>query len=293
MYNNCPECGSYNKPGTAFCDCGYAFDYKGFHSKDAKDHTEMLLFITLKRVCIGAMVLSVVVFACTFPFRNLLPGIASIRPELYLDPIQTEENIPPQFEVSQGNQTYQVLPRFQYELYGLVVSHHHSDSVTDVLHEKWDDFLNIKDLCVVWGSNIETGVYKEITYSSGNFTCFCKFADHEIASRFDGTALSNNHLLSDDPKLSRRILDTRNGDQIHLKGYLSKYMNHRNGFSRDTSTNRTDRGNGACETIYVTDFEIIEPANAIVRILNTLSWMIFSACVVLFFSLAFIFPKQK
>jgi hypothetical protein len=37
---------------------------------------------------------------------------------------------------------------------------------------------------------------------------------------------------------------------------------HTNGeFNRGTSTNRTDKGNGACETIYVEDYDIIKTGN--------------------------------
>ena len=40
----------------------------------------------------------------------------------------------------------------------------------------------------------------------------------------------------------------------------------RNGFQRGSSTSRTDRGNGACETIYIDIFEVIEPATSYWRI---------------------------
>ena len=50
------------------------------------------------------------------------------------------------------------------------------------------------------------------------------------------------------------------GDQIKIKGYLVDYKVAKDGqtlFTRGTSTTRTDNGNGACETIYVEDVEII------------------------------------
>ena len=51
------------------------------------------------------------------------------------------------------------------------------------------------------------------------------------------------------------------GDQVRLRGVLAEYRNPQNGFFRSTSTTRDDTGNGACETIYVTDFEIVRKAN--------------------------------
>jgi hypothetical protein len=49
----------------------------------------------------------------------------------------------------------------------------------------------------------------------------------------------------------------RIGDQIRVHGWLAKYSNDQ-GFSRDTSITRDDRGNGACETIYVREFSILQ-----------------------------------
>jgi hypothetical protein len=49
------------------------------------------------------------------------------------------------------------------------------------------------------------------------------------------------------------------GDQIQISGMLAKYKNNQ-GFNRGTSITRTDTGNGACETIYVNDFQITQPS---------------------------------
>ncbi|PIE01707.1 MAG: hypothetical protein CSA81_10580 [Acidobacteria bacterium] len=293
MYNNCPGCGSYNAPGTQFCDCGHALNGKSFVARQAKARNEAVLFNLLKRTSQLMMLVSALTFAVTFPFKKSLPEVDQILELLYSEPIQTDADVPEPFEVHVQRESYLVTPRFYYEIYGLVVSHHHADSVTDVLHEKWDDYLNIKDICVVWGPNIQSGVYLETTYSSGNFTCFCKFRDRATMDRFDWTAMSNNHLLSDNAAISRRILNADIGDQIAIRGFLSKYENARNGFKRDTSTTRTDTGNGACETIYVTDFEILKAGSFIPRLVNYVSGGLFCVALILFLSLAFLFPKQK
>ncbi len=43
--------------------------------------------------------------------------------------------------------------------------------------------------------------------------------------------------------------------------YLAEYSHNHNGqpLKRGTSIVRTDTGNGACETIYIEDFEILKP----------------------------------
>jgi hypothetical protein len=80
--------------------------------------------------------------------------------------------------------------------------------------------------------------------------------------------LSNNHLLADDPLVKEAMMRARPGDHVRIKGMLARYRNPANGFDRGTSTSRDDTGNGACETIYVTDFEVVSPANGGVRRLH-------------------------
>jgi hypothetical protein len=55
------------------------------------------------------------------------------------------------------------------------------------------------------------------------------------------------------------------GDHVQFKGYLSEYANQANGFKRGTSTTRVDNGNGACETVYLTEFAVIKKANLKLR----------------------------
>ena len=84
--------------------------------------------------------------------------------------------------------------------------------------------------------------------------------------------LSNNHVLIDDELIKTKLMSSEPGDQIWLKGYLAEYSNPANGFHRSTSTNRTDTGNGACETIYVTDFELVKKSNPQVRLIYSISY---------------------
>jgi hypothetical protein len=51
----------------------------------------------------------------------------------------------------------------------------------------------------------------------------------------------------------------RIGDQIHVRGLLASYASP--GGKRGTSTTRDDQGDGACETIFVRDFAVLEPAH--------------------------------
>ena len=55
-------------------------------------------------------------------------------------------------------------------------------------------------------------------------------------------------------------MQIRKWDQIVLKGYLVNYR-HDQGFHRKTSITRNDKGGGACETLFVTQCQILRKGN--------------------------------
>ena len=86
--------------------------------------------------------------------------------------------------------------------------------------------------------------------------------------------------LVDDDDIRQALMRSEPGDHIRLKGMLVEYSNPANGFRRGTSTTRTDTGNGACETIYVEDFEVIRKANHGVRMFYTVAlWTTLLSCI--------------
>lgn len=180
-------------------------------------------------------------------------------------PLQTATEARP-FETEVNGQRYRIKPLFDYQLEGVVVSYHDADSIADIWHHgSWQDFINVRDLCVIWGNNVRSGVYMDMHFSNDSWTCWAYWPDRETRSRFRMTQLSNNHILSDDEDLKEALMAAEPGDHIRLSGMLAAYANPGNGFKRGSSTTRTDTGNGACETIYLQDFEIVNRANPGIR----------------------------
>lgn len=198
--------------------------------------------------------------------QDTLPSPESILPDMHLDPVQTEIDESP-FETTVGEFTYTVEPQYAYELHGLVVSRHDADSWLDYLHKRWGDELNVADLCVLWGRNVVDDLYHEFDFSSGQFTCNFQTRSREAWQAFDLAAISNNHLLTDDAGLASAIRGARIGDQVRIRGVLANYS-HGGGFSRGTSTVRTDTGNGACETVWVEAFEVLRGASPLWRLVT-------------------------
>jgi hypothetical protein len=201
---------------------------------------------------------SLILLAVAWWRKDVLPDNRLLREQLLEEPIQVATR-KAAFDTTVNGVDYTVKPLYDYEIYGMVVSKHDSDTWWDYLHKEWNDNLNVADLCMVWGANVENGSYKDISFSSGQFTCNFSTRSSEAYAAFDQTAISNNHLITDDPSLARKISSIKVGDQVHFRGYLAEYShNHGMPFKRGTSTVRNDTGNGACETVYLEDLEVLQ-----------------------------------
>ena len=238
----------------------------------------------LRRLAKVILPAAALAFAISFFMRNRLPDKSLIFEPLLQNPVQTKVSVSGPFDVTRKKVTYTVTPLFSYELWGMIVSYHDSASFIDVSHKLWNDYLNTKDICVIWGKNVETGVYERMRFKNRDFTCFYRYPDRETGDLFTEDCLSNNHLLPADPFVAAAVQKARQGDQVHFKGWLVSYGQKGAPYSRGSSTVRDDRGNGACEVVYVTEFEILREANAAWRALYKLSLVLIalSLAVLLF-----------
>lgn len=203
------------------------------------------------------MAASFVIAIVAFVNRNDLPGTLEPVEALADEPRQRPTREQP-FVVQYNDVEYRVEPEYAYELVGLVVSFRHHDGRSR-MHRRSNDHLNMLDLCVLWGETASNPHLGRIDFWNGIFTCNVSTRDRDAWESFDMTELSNNHLLSENDFIRDRVRDIRVGDQVRISGALASYVSD-NGSRRGTSTTRTDTGDGACETIYVRDFEIVRAA---------------------------------
>jgi len=235
----------------------------------------------IKVVLLAALVL---LFFCILN-KGRWPKGDDFRPEVFQEPVQKSEALPRPFDVAQKGYIYTVYPIYEYELWGMVVSSHYAGSFLDIAHEAWKDYLNIKDLCVIWGRNLETDAFREIKFWNRDFTCYYSWSSPEAGELFSQSHISNNHLITADPLLRRMIKSVKRGDQVHLRGWLSKYGHKGSSNVRGTSTSRDDTGGRACETVYVTEFEVLKRANPGWRAAFPVSLAVIGICTALLFLL--------
>jgi hypothetical protein len=215
---------------------------------------------------------------------DMLPLPSDLNPILLREPVQTQVT-QAAFSTTSNNINYTIQPLHEYDLVGLVVSKHDTNTWWDYIHKEWNDSLNIVDLCVVWGNNVRNGAYTAINFSSGQFTCNFSTDSHEAFAAFDQSAISNNHLLTDQPGIAKKLRSVRVGDQIHFRGHLVEYShNHGFAFKRGTSIVRTDTGNGACETVLIDSFDILKAGGKPWHILTWIAIAMLLLGVVAWFS---------
>lgn len=205
--------------------------------------------------------------------KGNLPDASTIVPELRFDPKQTETSRAP-FDFTYKGNGYTVEPLADYDIAGLLVTHNNPAGWGDIYHD--DTSVDFRDLCLIWGSNVIDNNYQRMEFWSESWTCYMKATQQQVYEQFDHARLSNNHLLSADPAVERTIQSMRRGDQVWLKGMLvSYYPTGMKPYARNSSMIRTDRGNGACEVLYVEDAAILKRGPQLGFRLYTIGWWLF------------------
>lgn len=164
------------------------------------------------------------------------------------DPIQTETS--GGFDLKMDGWNVDVNYIAEYSISGKVVD------VQDYYGVSFNDKLSPVDLGITWGflANDETLIWS----SSGNrfLNWRGQIRDINILGGEEriNCHFSNNHLIPCDRKVKKSIKSIKEDDYVKIDGYLVNiYATKSDGSYRywNSSTTRTDSGDGACEVIYV------------------------------------------
>lgn len=248
----------------------------------------------------ATFIILIAVYAVTFFTQNNFRGASNVAPEVLREPLQMELTDKNSITFSKDDYDYDLKPLYNYELNGIIV--HRMDYTWFSLYKK--DSVFPLDLCMVWGKNVESGVYKNenVSYSQDARFCWWSWSGGNI--QFNNNEISNNHLLISSDELRAKLDDLYEGDQIKIKGKLVDVSAKNTGdvgefdpghFSLKTSTVRDDTGAGACEIIFVEGIEIIKKGNPASIFFHKFSKYGILAWVVLNFILAikYIFWSRK
>ena len=206
----------------------------------------------IQRALTIALLVGTAVMLFAWTQKGRFVDAEDVDSRLLQEPVQTETERP-DFSFAYEAEMYNVRPVADYELWGLVVSHNDIDGLGDIYHD--EESVDTKDLCVIWGPNLQSNDFHKVDFSSGSFTCFWEYRGQLT---FDNRAVSNNHLITADEEIREQIESVRIGDQVRFRGSLVNYQaaSHPE-FWRESSTTRDDDWGGACEVVYVDEIEIL------------------------------------
>lgn len=207
------------------------------------------------------------IFIVTFFTRNNFKSVQEVMPEVLNDPLQYKIDNASIISFHKNNYSYELTPLYDYEVNGLIVS---KINYKKFSIEKFDKTFPY-DLCLIWGSNVGSGLYrnKTINFSQDCRWCFVQWHGDVY---FNWDNFSNNHLLVTDSNLENKLGSLVVGDQVKIKGKLvnvkARLIGKSGSFDAseyiwNSGVDKTGLGAGACKVIYVEDIKILKKANII------------------------------
>lgn len=218
-----------------------------------------------------------------------LPPREAIDKALFSQPLQEFITSGP-LNFDYKGQKITVMPEATYTIRGLIVSHNDPGAWYrfDLTHD--DKSLDTRDLCLIWGSNVERTEYDKVSYHNDDWACNWSYG--RDISYFSDTEISNNHLITAKPGIRQQIARLNLGDQVEIKGRLVSYSEERWGARvRHTSLSREDKGNGACEIIFVESLRVLHSYNGLWAWLRIIGFWTFAGMAALR-SLCFLLQRR-
>lgn len=165
------------------------------------------------------------------------------------------------FELPYRGKTYVLEPIADYEIEGLVVTRNDISAFDDIYHD--ENSVDVVDVCLVWGGNLDAELLGKIAFWSEPWSCNFQTNDGQAFRQFSGDQLSNTHLLPASDSVAHTLRSIRRGDRVRLIGQLVNYYPQGEEWRRrNSSTIRTDTGNGACEVMHVSSANVLSRGTA-------------------------------
>jgi hypothetical protein len=122
-----------------------------------------------------------------------------------------------------------------------------------------DSKLSPVDLALGWGRMSDEAVLDDISISQSGRWYRWSVKEFPIPQREIETHSANMHMIPSTPEIKRQLKRVRKGHLVQCKGYLVE-VNASDGFAWKSSLSRKDTGDGACEIVWVEEFEILSIA---------------------------------
>jgi len=203
----------------------------------------------------------------TFFTRNNYRNVKDIAPEVLSEPYQEKVSDSQLIKFQKNNYKYELTPIYDFEVNALIVSkmNYRTFSI-----QKFDKVFPY-DLCLIWGSNVSSGLYRKRTVKFSQ-DCRCCYVQWYGDVNFNWENFSNSHLVVNNSEVEHKLKSLVVGDQVKIKGKLVNVKAHLSGkagtydsseYTWNSGVGKSGLGMGACKVIYVEDLEILKKANVV------------------------------
>ena len=195
-----------------------------------------------------------------YMYVEVYKQVGGLLPETYALPVQTPLAGPVEHPACcEGDYCWKFTPLHEYSVTGMVFGTSHK------LASDFDDVM-AADVGLLWGENARLELYRDVKLR-------VRMDHYEVwwkeGQRFDMNDAANTHLASCDASAFRAAKKIKPGDQVRIRGWLVNARASKEPGETDprkilnwrTSVSRDDKGEGACEVLYVrsaADIEILE-----------------------------------
>lgn len=203
-------------------------------------------------LALGLLIVIVSLLGVTYLQRPLVQAAPFTTLDPWLDPVQDEAGIADPFPIKIGRQELTIRPLAAYQVTARILSKHKYSG-------GWEGKLAPYDLALGWGTLSEQGIGKRVKFRQwGRFYFFEIKPGYAYSEDYIYTHSSNHHLIPANSNLKRALRILKRGDLIRLEGYLVNVSGRygKQSVRWNSSLTRTDRGNGACELLYVTSLTV-------------------------------------
>ncbi len=167
------------------------------------------------------------------------------------DPIQTTDSetiLPP---LTYGNAKFFFTVKAKYKISGVLVSKKRYTNT------HWSR-LSPYDYAICWGD--VPGMFPYVKFSQYGRFCHYRYKQSApVAVEYLAQHMSNNHMIPSNLNIRRALKVAKKKELVEIEGYLVCIIANveKHGTTNwNTSTIRTDTGNGACEILYITKLRI-------------------------------------
>jgi hypothetical protein len=171
-----------------------------------------------------------------------LPGMSAPA-----QPVQAEIDAQPW-----EHQNYRITPLASYEVTARVLSK------KEYRNDKSSSISPV-DLALGWGVMSDAATLSDLRISQSGRWFYVYWKDAYVDVNQVMTHSANTHILPANEDIARQVKNVKPDEVVHLQGYLVQVTNS-DGFLWRSSLRRDDTGDGSCEILWVTDINVVPPA---------------------------------